>query len=139
MNNCIGKRNIRQFVFLIINSTILSLFILLSIISVPGWRGWVLFILSMILTGLFVNLLVFHVKRIMEGSTSYEYEKSIESNEIYYPFSLGTWRLNLHAFLHVPVDVSKVTDVRADIKGKSCRLQQGEEIKGLVDGQEEQE
>lgn len=109
LSNCIAERNYRKFFFLISNSMIMSLFVLISLSlgsGFEGWKPWVALLLSFSLSLLTGNLFIYHLKLILRGSTSYETVRGSlgESN----PFSLGDWRVNLNAFLSRPTDPSQV-------------------------------
>ena len=118
LSNCIGLRNYRFFILFIFNSCLLAGFVL-TVLLLPGTPSmdavlyWMLIgasSLTVLLTG---NLLVYHGKLILSGSTSYEdFKGVVDEGSRQNPFSLGSWQVNLNAFLTMPVDESKVA-VRA--------------------------
>lgn len=132
LSNCIGLRNYRSFVFFILNTWVMALFTLLLLLltdtqSSPG-KWWLLLIVSVVALGASSNLLNYHGRLILAGTTSYEDYKGvlitdptvtheIDNNDdrtlsprIHQsPFSLGSWQMNLNAFLMAPTDDSRLT------------------------------
>lgn len=120
LSNCIGARNYRNFFLLLCNTFFWGLFVLLVLlVSAPGNQllSWWLLLISSVFTILIAgNLVIYHGRLILNGSTSYEKVKgfAITENEddennflSHHPFSLGNWKMNLNAFLSKDVDPSK--------------------------------
>ena len=93
-------------------------------------KWWLLFVVSLLVVATTSNLLYYHGRLILAGTTSYEDYKGvlitdttvtheIDSEEAdqrtlsprvhQSPFSLGSWQMNLNAFLMAPTDDSRVT------------------------------
>jgi hypothetical protein len=107
---------------LLCNTFFWGLFVLLVLlVSAPGNQllSWWLLLISSVFTILIAgNLVIYHGRLILNGSTSYEKVKgfAITENEddennflSHHPFSLGNWKMNLNAFLSKDVDPSKFT------------------------------
>lgn len=107
LSNCIGIRNYRYFILMLLNSTILALLILLNGIFQSGLVR-IGFISGSVLTIAVVgNMLAYHLGLIAKGTTSYEEGKRFISDDKTYPYSLGGWRINFQAFFYAPIEASK--------------------------------
>lgn len=131
LSNCIGARNYRNFFMLLFNTFLLGLFVLLFIISTAPGRShlsiwWLLLISSGFSILVSANLVIYHGRLILNGSTSYEKVKGFAITEnddedhdhdtnflTHHPFSLGNWRMNLNAFLSKDIDPSKFASTAA--------------------------
>ena len=120
LSNCIGVRNYRTFVLFLISSCVVTLFVVLTILFRPSStrtvKVWIIFVVSVVLFILSANLVRYHVSLVLRGATSFEQFRgsfAIEDNEeaevvTANPFSLGSWRANLNAFLTTPTEPSRI-------------------------------
>jgi len=115
LSNCIGSRNYRSFIFFLSNSFFLASFVLLSVVfgdgntSVSVGIWWLVVLVSLTVVAVTGNLLIYHLRLILRGSTSYE-ESGKNLNPGQSPFSFGDWRKNIYVFFATPVDPSRVMD-----------------------------
>jgi len=118
LSNCIGARNYRTFVLFLISSFVPLAFVAITILGRPSstrtLTTWLIFVCCAVMLVITANLIRYHGALVLRGSTSYEQyrgfaiddeESQVEAN----PFSLGTWRANLSAFLTTPTDPTRVT------------------------------
>ena len=143
VGTCVGLRNYRYFVFFLLHTFCIGLYLLicLGLGGAPtDWHTYLLTGCCLGVVGLVGNLLVFHAKLIAAGSTSYEREKDSTAN----PYSLGDWRINVQAFLYAPLEDSRLAAGYSRVlrptalgRGRIDEQRRAEEARALTDEEEE--
>lgn len=116
LSTCIGVRNHRWFIILLIHTILLAA----AVLVFGGGDGWIRIVviaLSVTIILLVGNMLYFHIRLIFKGTTSYEESKRAVSESTEYPYSLGGWRINFFSFWNAPIENCRF-DARQRIIGR---------------------